>query len=240
MATPEQASSTKSENLYRVVPFERAVQIFTQRKLYFASPTAWPDPYEVALEHARSACLFAQCWSSKSMSDAMWRIYSPNCLGVRIGTTRVRMSTALKAALDEDLIGNFAVHDVRYESSGKVQTNLRNLSKILGEAPLFKFAVAGLCIKRDAFEHEKEVRVVISKDSWAKEPAALGRTITVDPSKLIKSVLVDPRAPEEYLVAYEHYFRDVLGFKGSFGRSGLYATPAHFVAKEDEEVEDES
>ncbi|MDP2023973.1 MAG: DUF2971 domain-containing protein [Hydrogenophaga sp.] len=220
---------SKSTNLYRIVPFERAVQLFTRRTLYFSSPRAWDDPYEVAVEHSHSNSMFAQCWSSKSMSDAMWRIYSPNALGIRIGTTRQRIHSELTKALKAGQIGKFSIKDVRYAKSKVVQTNFRNLSKILEKTSQFEFAVAALTIKRDAFEHEQEVRVVVADDEWSSENNLLGREVQVDPVELVRSILVDPRAPEEYLAAYKHYFEEVLGFKGNVARSGLYATPEHFV-----------
>lgn len=218
----------KSTNLYRIVPFERAVQLFTRRVLYFSSPRAWDDPYEVAVEHRQSNCIFAQCWSSKSMSDAMWRIYSPNSLGVRIGTTRHRIQKALTKVVESEQIDKFSIKDVRYAKSNVVQTNFRNLSKILEKTSGFEFAVAALTIKRDAFEHEQEVRLVVANDAWSNENNVMGREVQVDPFEIVRSILVDPRAPEEYLAAYKHYFEVVLGFKGNVSRSELYAPPEQY------------
>lgn len=73
--------------LYRIMDFHRIVQIFERRELYFAHPSTWDDPYEKFIKHPQSHALFAQCWTRASSSDAMWRIYSPNGLGVRISTS---------------------------------------------------------------------------------------------------------------------------------------------------------
>jgi len=93
-----QSSAQKTGNLYRIVSFDRAAEIITGKKLYFASPSSWDDPFERALKNSAAKAIFAQCWCRKAVSDAMWRIYSPHCLGVRIATTRRRLEQAIVAA----------------------------------------------------------------------------------------------------------------------------------------------
>lgn len=44
------------------------------------------------IRHTKSSALFAQCWSKVAESDAMWRIYSQNGLGVRVGTTNKKLA----------------------------------------------------------------------------------------------------------------------------------------------------
>ena len=50
-----------------------------------------------------------------------------------------------------------------------------------------------------------------------------GFKVSVDPHALVETILVDPRAPDEFVQAYQHYFRDKLGFVGRIAKSALYA-----------------
>lgn len=93
------ASSIAAGRLYRVMDFSRVVQMFEKQELYFSHPTAWDDPFEKRVEHQSSHALFAQCWCQIGISDAMWRIYSQNGMGVRISTTTKKLSRAVRAAI---------------------------------------------------------------------------------------------------------------------------------------------
>ena len=77
--------------LYRIMDFHRVVQMFEGEKFHFSHPSTWDDPYEKFIKHHLSHALFAQCWSRAYSSDAMWRIYSPHGLGVRISTTEEKL-----------------------------------------------------------------------------------------------------------------------------------------------------
>ena len=92
--------SRKSVNpyLYRILSFERVVQLFESENLYFSHPSKWEDPYENAVEHAALKSTYAQCWCSKGVSDAMWRIYSPEKIGVRIKIKKNALTSAVKPA----------------------------------------------------------------------------------------------------------------------------------------------
>lgn len=79
------AKISENKYLYRIMRFDHAVQVL-KGALYFSHPSQWEDPYETHVKHSYDHAIFAQCWTTASMSDAMWRIYSPNFLGVRLRT----------------------------------------------------------------------------------------------------------------------------------------------------------
>lgn len=43
---------------------------------------------------------YGQCWTLKSTSDAMWRIYSPKKDAVRVRTTIRKLAESLSCGLD--------------------------------------------------------------------------------------------------------------------------------------------
>jgi len=216
----------KATNLYRIVPFERAAEIITKRKLYFSHPSTWDDPYERILRHDRSQAIFAQCWCRKAVSDAMWRIYSPHCLGVRIGTTKQRLQQVLEEAKDRKKIGAFKIQNVEYLYEEELQFEMREIRGRLEKSAMFSDVTESLFKKRKAFDHEKECRVVVFDQKWVEGEPAKGQTVDVDPFKVLTNIWLDPRAPEEVLNAYRYYLKDKLGFPGTVARSKLYEAPS--------------
>jgi hypothetical protein len=221
MPTIRTASAT---NLYRIVSFDRAAEIITGRRLYFAHPSTWDDPYEKILKHERARAIFAQCWCRKALSDAMWRIYSPAGLGVRIGTTRQRLNRTLTAAKANHNF-NFRVQNVEYLSQGELDAELRRAKRDLAKEYTFENATEPLFLKRLAFDHEQEARVVVYDAQYLKGDPSKGLSIEVDPFELLRSIWIDPRAPDEVVKAYRYYLKEKLGFPGTVEKSGLYAVP---------------
>jgi len=81
-----------------------------------------------------------------------------------------------------------------------------------------------LLIKRTAFEHEREVRLLyfelddsrVGQDKYAYE---------VNPHKMINQIMLDPRLSSVDAAAMKEDIRAVTGFEGPIKRSLLYAPP---------------
>lgn len=218
-------NTSKATNLYRIASFDKAVDILTSRKLYFAHPSTWDDPYERVLKHDRAKAIFAQCWCRKALSDAMWRIYSSNGLGVRIGTTRQRLHAALSVAKVSQKI-NFKIQNVEYLYQEELDVELKKAKDSLAANYTFANAVEPLFLKRKAFDHEQETRVLVYDNStYLKDEDTKGITIDIEPFDVITSIWIDPRAPEAYVDAYKFYLKKRLGFPGTVEKSRLYLVP---------------
>jgi hypothetical protein len=44
-------ATSSAGSLYRILSFDRGVQIFERGEIHFAHPLTWADPYEVKLRH---------------------------------------------------------------------------------------------------------------------------------------------------------------------------------------------
>ncbi len=219
-------SETEDElNLYRIISFERLVDIFKKEELFFAHPSSWEDPYETRLIHKKSNLFFAQCWCKYGVSDAMWRIYSPDKLSVRIRTTREKLATQLNDAkvwLDFD----YLIEDVKYPFKVDLEKESQEILAKLNRKFNSKVAASCLFLKRRAFKHEAEVRAIIyDKSSKKLADNKAGFLVPVDPNRLITSILFDPRSPDAYVNAFRHYLKDEIGFSGPVNKSTLYAGP---------------
>jgi len=209
------------DHLYKILDFHRVVQIFEKRELYFAHPTMWDDPYEHH-DYKTSGSVFAQCWCRLGVSDAMWRIYSPNGLGVRVSTTQRKLAEVLETfkAAREDCSVRYG--PVAYRTQTKIKEALSNLQKF--DEKTDRFALDPLFLKRNAFSHETEWRAAIYCSDGPKEKED-GLRVPVDPRDLFDNILLDPRAPGELVAAFEFYFKEKLGFPKHVGRSKLYEQP---------------
>lgn len=208
--------------VYRIMDFHRVVEIFERKELYFAHPSTWEDPYEKFIQHPRSHALFAQCWTRAFSSDAMWRIYSPHGLGVRISTTEQKLNDAGRAFAQKQKF-KWRSKDVDYYNFEDFKAKTQQLATDLKTRFTVARAADALYMKRDAFEHEREWRATIYCP--AAKDQKKGIALPVDPHNLIRNILLDPRAPKELVDAFTHYFKDKLEFKGLIKRSGLYASP---------------
>lgn len=213
-------------HLYRYVSFERAVDIFENKRLFFARPSSWQDPYEVQLVHRGSDMLFAQCWCQTAVSDAMWRLYCPDEKGVRIGTTKQKLVAELTRWTAQRGLG--LRHDeVRYEPAADLRALTRSLAKRLRADFDLRQAAGALLLKREAYAHENEWRAVIYGD--APEAGDAGLRVQIDPARVITSVLLDPRAPEEWVAESARFFAEELGFKKPVKASALAKPPDPIV-----------
>lgn len=209
-------------SLYRILGFDRLVQLFESNQLYFSHPSTWEDPCEKLIEHRLSPNIFAQCWCKNGVSDAMWRIYSPNQLGVRIRTTKQKLREQLNAASTTGGI-RFRIQGVKYKPESMLNNEIEAIADELAESFRLSFAFDSLFMKRLAFKHEAEVRVAVYKQGIDLDETQLGIGVPIDPFALIESVLIDPRAPDAYVRAYKHFLKEKLGFPGRVGQSALYA-----------------
>jgi len=214
---------SSSQKIYRIMSFGHVVDMFESKSLFFASPRLWDDPFETFLIHARSNATFAQCWTKKAVSDAMWRIYSPDRLSVRVATTRASMTSALNAVQAEEESFRYLIKDVIYDTASNVRVSMIKLKDELDIKFVTTKAAEALLRKRDSFQHEDEVRVIVHDRSASDfGPVKNGLRVAFDAHANIDSVVFDPRVDETYMRVCEYYLRGSIGFEGGVGKSALY------------------
>ncbi|WP_310048913.1 DUF2971 domain-containing protein [Pseudomonas fluorescens] len=218
------AAEKKITNLYRIMDFSRVVQLFEKKELYFANPSTWDDPYEQLLKHSKDHALFGQCWSRTFSSDALWRIYSKDGMGVRISTTEEKLRQVIRSGI-EGKGYKYRLREVKYVSQLRLSRKAKIIASSMRDFLDVPSAVDMLYMKREAFSHENEWRATLYCPSEIRVDGKKGITIPVDPGHFIKSILLDPRASDEIVNAFTFYFKEKLGFEGRVARSELYKTP---------------
>ncbi|EIU7189495.1 DUF2971 domain-containing protein [Pseudomonas aeruginosa] len=210
--------------LYRIVRFDHAVEVL-KGNLHFSHPSSWDDPYETHIKHEFDHAIFGQCWTKSSVSDAMWRIYSPNMLGVRLRTTREKLESAMQSYTKNNPGFKRRLRDVEYLRPIKYRDKVAGIEQqmqLIVSSP--SLAADMLCLKRDAFKHENEVRAILYNGNAERIESARISPIKVGVNgrELIQQIVFDPRAPDELCNAMKHYLKEIVNFKGEVKKSKLY------------------
>lgn len=107
---------------------------------------------------------YAQCWSTLSESDALWRIYSYEEMSVQIHTTVEDLQKLLETYCSTSQ-GKVIIDNVKYDLNGTIDEMYDNLQNIL----LHDREIADPFFhKRFAFQHEEEKRVIIFEEISSK------------------------------------------------------------------------
>lgn len=173
-----------SENyLNRIINLDRFIE-FQENKFVFISPSKWSDPYEKAFLQAKYEFneqsyfhplrpiareghkLYAQCWTAGKQTEAMWKGFAPNEDGVMI-----QMSTRniLKILNNISHRGsyNFYIGKVNYQDSEHLyDMKAHHQTWVdIANGRINPRTIGLIFKKRQAFEYEKEYRILAIKRS---------------------------------------------------------------------------
>jgi hypothetical protein len=221
--------------IYRIVSFKRFKELFETRRNTLVTPAQWDDPFEnfilkcpVRLATGELAHIdfhdryFGQCWTLNRASDAMWRIYSPNKDGIRMRTTIRRLAESLSSQTGEWSAVSTFIGRVQYLSRRRLEALAKDAFARLDPQHFART----LLVKRPAFEHEREIRLIYHKPDASPNREKFF-SYSIDPDSLITQVMCDPRQTDaEYRAIREAIHR--VGYRGSIKHSLLYAPPPRF------------
>lgn len=252
-------------DLYKYISFSRFIEMIELERLYLTNITLWENPYEgypiitkfgdripnwciklmggnlvSAMQSSTLKCLYAQSWTyDNEESDAMWRIYSQDKLGVRIAIPLKEILFNIQKAVvkenSEDIIINH--YKVKYQEKFDVK------NCITADESETIFTDKDICgFKRMAFEHEKEYRIscsipfhnifenedchdaenLIKKLNNIETPPVIHYDV---PLAVLKEVLLDPRAHKSHEEAFMEYCskRNFQQRNITFKKSTLYS-----------------
>jgi hypothetical protein len=232
-------SEEKNRKIYRVMPIHHLIEVFNNSQNTLSKPRLWDDPFENFILQSKAKLpdgqivsfgmrdsFYGQCWTFQKESDAMWRIYSPDKNGVKIRTTIKKLFESLYNSVPQK----------RRDVScflGKVKYLTRlGIQRLLKRPISLESSGVGvadtLLIKRKAFSHEKEVRLIY----WADENEAISEIYQyhVNPHLLIEQIVFDPRLNRHLYKVYKDYLRR-LNYVGKIIQSSLYKAPENIFVK---------
>jgi len=235
------SASERNKFIYRIVPVDRLFELFESRRNVLVKPHKWEDPFEnfilkckVQLPDGRCAAIgfrdqfYAQCWTLQSASDAMWRIYSPARNAVRLRSTVRNLAGILWTHCGEWAAHEVFIGKVRYLRSKALEDFAKGILRSEGGALSMKLFAKTLLIKRPAFKHEREVRLIFRPHNAAHASNDMFSYL-VNPHELIDQIMIDPRMPESDARVLKQEIASRTGFKGRILRSLLYAPPSSWT-----------
>ena len=230
---------TRRSTIYRVFPRHRFFELFEERKNALVWPTKWDDPFEnfILRSPVRTASgekgefgfhkyLYGQCWTLHKRSDAMWRICSPEKDAVRIRTNVGKLIDSLSEANKGSETDRCFIGKVTYPTDAK----LRKFARTVFKDGLTTEAVArSLLVKRNAFEHEDEVRLIYFEGDQTVHENGVYK-YPLDPHVVFDQVMIDPRMSYKKYVSFKKEIIEKTGFdEARIKRSLLYKPPAGFM-----------
>lgn len=230
-----------SKPIYRIISFDTLVRMFQTNKMTFVKPEKWDDPFENFIAKTKidmgSSFLdlgirknpYGTCWTRKSVSDAIWRIYSHDKKSVRIKSTPEIICRNIAKGLQDYPKSKLFIGRVEYLTTNQIKEKAKKFTKGVISGDSGKVVAESLLFKRNSFSHEEEVRVlVIDQDDIGTDGVL---SINVDPHEIIQSVLIDSRSPSELVDVYTDYLKNALHFNGNVGKSTLYDVPKPMTVK---------
>jgi hypothetical protein len=226
--------------IYRIMKPKYVYALFQDRENVLVAPKKWDDPFENLVlsapvqlssgemgEFGFRHDFYGQCWTLSRASDAMWRIYSPQKTGIRVRTTIGKLLGGLSNALG---------HGAAYKAHlGKVEYKReRDLKAICEEGVELTPDATGvaktLLLKRKAFRHENEVRLLLLSDGDDAISDGMFR-YPIEPAVMIDQLMMDPRLTANEATEMRVEIRKRTKFSGPVKRSLLYAPPKEFVTR---------
>jgi hypothetical protein len=177
---------------------------------------------------------YAQCWSRNEESDTLWRAYSrvfkdahfnrnlfPRDEGVQVRSSPRKLLAAMRGWARENPGYACFVGAVRYLPRTGIYHHLEALLNRHGPEALGHGELRAelLLLKRDAFAHEAEVRIIAVSEERKEEDERLA--VAVDPSEVFDEVTFEPRLAPAEREGRENMARS-LGYRGRFRVSELY------------------
>lgn len=226
----------RGDYIYRVMPLRRLFDLFSNRQNVLVRPSKWDDPFENFILNAPARLpdgtiatfgfsndFYGQCWTRQASSDAIWRIYSPDTKSVRVRTTIRKLLSSLQAPLGEWANELAFIGKVLYLGDKKL---IEFGNGIFRDGLHSRALAETLLVKRNAFKHEREVRLLcLEKDEGLQDICAY----PLDPHALIDQIMVDPRLPFAEVEKVREDIRKRTGFAGRIKRSLLYAPPSGMI-----------
>lgn len=182
---------------------------------------------------------FGQCWSFKKESDAMWRIYSQHIkdettnnlilenIGIKVKSTVknifeplfINQNNHIDAFTQKSYNTSSFAGKVEYKPK-KDLINLfdQNIGNVIFDQS-GKNQASTLMLKRLAFTHEKEFRILVHNESCNVSDKIY--SYPLEPNTCFDEIVVDPRIPKEDYNKIKKIIKET-GFKNKIVQSGLY------------------
>ncbi|MFX0550086.1 DUF2971 domain-containing protein [Hathewaya histolytica] len=186
--------------LYRYMKLSCFLELMEMHAMYLTNLNSWDDIWELPARNSMSTKykdkFYGQCWSLEGISDALWKIYAKDKEGILIETSVKKLNE-----LEGLKLGKLSPV-IYYED---LNAALQHSNSLEGMDKIFYHGL----LKRKAFEHEKEVRLITLKtdhcmNSSIKEDNS-NLLLKIRPESFIENIYIDPRASNWFVDTIKTY-----------------------------------
>lgn len=223
------------QSIYRIMREDYVIALFTESKNVLSQIHNWKDKFENfqlnlggILNGERFDFSFrndfvGQCWTREYLSEAMWGIYAndPKVRFLRIRSTPRKVLTALVKVHEKMPQDTCFIGKVQYKREDELRAYVQNGGRL--ELSPQRFAES-LLLKRHAFQHESEVRLLYFGNAKDYDAKGLYR-YSVDPHAMITQIMADPNRDRTNWLADRAEIQKATGFCGDIRRSKIYDAP---------------
>lgn len=231
--------NVEDQYIYRIISVDRLYELFSTNKNTLVSPKKWQDPFENFIFKSKARLhdgeivdfgfrdnFYGQCWTRHKASDAMWRIYSQNSNGVRIRTTIPKLASSLASGQEPWQNIRCFIGKVKYLKNKEMMDFANTVFKGKINPEAYELAKT-LLVKRPAFKHEKEVRLLYFMSEIGNSVGIY--KYEINPHELIDQIMIDPRLDGAEFKKMKLDIKSKTNFKGRILRSLLYAPPKDMI-----------
>lgn len=232
--------------IYRIFPLKYFLDMIENSRLLLPKINSWEDPYENFILRSNifangelienlqeeSDLVFGQCWSIATENDAMWRIYSPNKECIRVKTSVRKLLNLLCPVIQKEghfglFLNETIIGKVLYKDQTDINVWVDSIEINPHNSDIMPIIIESLLIKRKAFEHEKEVRVIFNaEDSDERFLDGTPNLVVFEmdrPMDFIEEVKFDPRCDNSFFSLYKKIFVEKYHFEAaSIIKSNMY------------------
>ena len=193
--------------VYRIFLKRRFLDLLASGKNGLVNPSKWEDPFENFFLRSQvagpngekismssiAADWYGQCWTFNDDTDAMWRIYSHGKDGIKVKTTVRKLFESFYDDGDPFATLKFFLGKVSYHTEAEIALFMNRITfqdiAFGGQATTFAEL---LCIKREAFSHENEVRLLF-QDTDPKRGNSGVAQFDLNVNTVFDHIVIDPR-----------------------------------------------
>lgn len=207
--------SHKDDSIYKYIKLKYLLSMLDNSKMRVDKTSSWDDVYEnfiykhlFKLNDNRLVSsdnliqyVYGMSWTYLEESDAMWRIYSNKTdileSAIRVKTSIGRLFNVIYPDVPEDReeMATTFIGFVEYYNDADLKNwikqrspiNFSNINKIISDS---------FFIKRNPFDHEKELRIIINKASENSGSCQKYLEFDIVPKTLFDEFVIDPRLNE--------------------------------------------
>ncbi len=223
--------------IYRYIRFEHFLSLLINKRKWISQTKLWDDVYEnflgkVTFKYGKVPMslygytynFYGECWTMQNENDALWRIYSNDKRSIRIKSSIRKVIASCENDFFEHSgsISYCTIGQVKYLTNYEINNWIRSICKpIIFPNQLLE----SLFIKRKEFSHEKEIRLIVFKNSNPTEESKgimhNHLMLKINPNDIFEEITFDPRLTEEEFDTLKRVVKEI-GFKNQIKKSKLY------------------